>query len=302
MLLGFLLVLIVLVLIVPLRYRFHLQVNGKTNVDLCVSWLFHLVHITIQYKEKKTKYCLRIFGLPVRKNKEENENQKVSQARKKKKQKKRNKSKTKTNMLMQRDSKQQSQKRNVKSGAKEEKHIAKEESAAKAEKSVAKEEELNFFRKVKDWLKKAEKMLLQIPETWTKIKNKISGIMKKKDKILEFLKDEGNRNSVKKLKKRSFEVLRYIGPRKLNGYVRFGTGDPSSTGKILGIISILRAYVKMNVSVYPDFEEKRIEADITAQGRMRVIRFIRVGGSLYFDKEVKKFFADGKQLKEELNG
>lgn len=314
-LLGFLLLLLLLVVFVPIRYKIRLKVDKGVEADSYISWLLHIVHISIQYQEKKMKYCLRIFGVPVRKNKEQNDRKTEKSKQKKTKQnhvqEKRTKAfltkKAQNEPLEKKNQEKTNEKTIEKTNEKAKKCITSSKTVSEKRETKGKEKHkdkkgFHPIQKCKTLIRDILEKVHQIPLIWIKIKNKIKKLNWKKKKLLAFIKDEGTKSTIKKFTKRTFEILKYIAPRKLRGYIRYGTGDPCNTGQILGIISILRARFKTKISIYPVFEEKTIEADLTAHGRMRVFRFLKVGGSLYFDKEVKKFIADGKQLKEELNG
>ena len=122
----------------------------------------------------------------------------------------------------------------------------------------------------------------------------------RKDKILEFLKDEQHKSALKKSKDSLIGLLKYAGPQKVNGTVVYGTGDPCSTGMSLGAASILYARYGENIKIRPDFENKVFEAELTVRGRVRLIRFLYVLLKLYLDKDFKTFMDHGKKLKEEF--
>ena len=289
-LIGLLLLLLLLIIFVPIRYKIRLKVDKSVETDSYISWLLHIIHISIQYHEKQMKYCLRIFGIPVRKNKKENDNEIGKNKQRRKPSEKNAKQKTKEKV----------NKKTKKSTASN-KTVSEKRETKYTEKRKDKKG-FHPIQKLKSLIHAIREKVHHIPLICIKIKHRIIKLNQKKKKVLAFVKDEGTRSTIKKFIRRTFEILKYIAPTKLRGYIRYGTGDPCQTGQILGIISILRAYFNTKISIYPVFEEKIIEADLTAHGRMRVVRFLRVGGSLYFDKEVKKFIAAGKQLKEELNG
>lgn len=329
-LLGLLLLLVLLVVFVPVRYQIHLVVKENVNVDSSVWWLLHAVHVSIRYHENGMQYCMRIFGFPIRQNKEENGKKTKRRPEKTGKERKRHRNKGKkqvkqvdTAKTKEITAKQKRDKAILEEKKETVQDITKpEETTKKQKKKVTleqksqrmnpekrtekdepgKEKGFHPFKRIRNLLQKIKDIIANIPRLWNKIKEKASKLNQKKKRFLAILREEGTRNSLRKIKGRIFEVFRYIGPRKLKGYVRFGTGDPCNTGQILGIVSILRAYFNTKVKIYPVFEEKVIEADLTARGRLRVIRFLRIGSVLYFDKEIKKFIADVKQIKEELNG
>lgn len=323
-LLGLVLVLLLLILLVPVRYRATIKVQESTDVDSCFSWLFHIVHVKIRYTGKKVDFKLRIFGISMKKNKEEKSNRakKKRQKKKEKKAEKVSKPQNEVKKLEQVEERTKSQKAkedSVKELVTEPMHSpAVEEVKVRAEAKGSEElpeageklQKVNTdngkrarfhpIRKLKECISRIREFIDNLSFKLVKIKSAIKDLWDKKNKVVAFLKDEGTKNVWKKTKKILFGWLRYIAPRTLKGYIRFGTGDPCQTGQILGVISIFYAKYHPKFSVYPDFETKTLKADLYARGRMSFIRFVRDGAGWYFDKEVKKCIADIKQLKEEL--
>lgn len=323
--LGLLLVIVLLFLFVPVRYRTIIKVQDDVKVDSCFSWLFHVVHARIRYEGKQVNYRLRIFGIPVKQNKEEADPVKAeSKTYKRKNRKKDTLDKAKNKKKPDRTETKESESFNepVRTSAaktkedlieksvssdKEEEAFSQGDSTVKADSTVNRKTEINKARKGFHPIQDLNSFIKKLKETFKKFKRKIENVkstiknlLDKKNKIVHFIKDEGTKNTWKKTKKILFGWLRYIGPRKLKGYIRFGTGDPCQTGQILGVISIFYAKYHPKFSVYPDFEAKTLKADLVAHGRMSMIRFVRDGAGWYFDKEVKKCIAGIKQLKEEL--
>lgn len=335
--LGLLLFLVILLLFVPVRYQLHLVVRGGVNVNACISWLLHIVHLSILYEQKEYKFCIRIFGIPIKQNRDE---KKESASKERKNRKVTHKKKTND-----RKSKQGSETVRMDSNkpvAGKDKPVVKaekepvvsngEKSAAvevkgqKAKKTETEqcdtiEEKKQITEKPKEMDKKPKKnrtfhpiwalkklwqsvrmKLHNIPELWKRFTSKIKELADKKNKLFTLLKKEGTKSTFRKIWKTLHGLIRYISPRTIKGYIRFGTEDPCQTGQLLGGISILQAYLNSEVRFYPDFEKKVFEADLKAHGRVRIIRFLSDGGKVYFDKEIKKFIADVKQLKEELDG
>lgn len=299
-LLGLVLFLLFLVLFIPLRYHVHGVVQEDTKVKVSIHWLLHLIHVSILYQEKKTKFCLRIVGIPLKQN------------RKKKEQDKKKKTRKQEEESVHKKTDKEEKQEEVKEEVKEEKkeiplknvriestEIESEKEKSKSKSSVKQKKEFHPIQKIKELWQKQKDAIAVLRIKWVGIKQKKRNILTKKEKIFTFIKEEGTKNTFRKGKKALWELIRYIGPRKVKGYLKFGTGDPCQTGQILGGISVAYAYFNPKFKVYPDFEEKKLEADLKAHGRIRIIRFLFVGGRLYFDKEVKKCIADFKQLKEE---
>lgn len=337
-LLGLALFLLCLLLFVPIRYNIHGIAKEDVEVKTSVHWLLHLVHLSVLYQEKKVKFCLRIFGIPVKQNiKKKKPKKKCGKQKRKAVSKKEERPKKKK-------AEDAEQKKRLEISIKKEEQKMEKDTVTKAEStqetetfekvetktkqnqseyvltkqetmetvsavgssrvgsnrvSSKKKNKFHPLQKMKEWWQKMKNTVSTIRKKWVDIKQKIKSIMTKKDKILTFLKDEGTKNTFQKGKSALLGLIRYMGPKKLKGYIRFGTGDPCQTGQILGIISIAYACSVPKFKVYPDFEEKIFQADLKAHGRIRLIRFVRVGFQLFFDKEVKKCFADFKQLKED---
>ena len=94
-------------------------------------------------------------------------------------------------------------------------------------------------------------------------------------------------------------IMKCVKPKKVRGTFAFGTGDPSSTGLVTGLISLFPIAYQEGVYVTPDFEEKRLAADFFVKGRIRVIYFLRLFLRLYQDKELKRMWKQIHRLKKE---
>ena len=78
--------------------------------------------------------------------------------------------------------------------------------------------------------------------------------------------------------------------------LEFGTGDPESTGKALGVLGILYAAYGKGITVIPDFYEKRLVAELAFKGRIRLGTLLLKGVRLIRDKQVKRFIKNFKRL------
>ena len=108
-----------------------------------------------------------------------------------------------------------------------------------------------------------------------------------------------NKKLLKRLYREIKELLKYLAPKKVRGTFAFGTGDPSSTGLVTGLISLFPIAYQEGVYVTPDFEEKRLAADFFVKGSFRLIYFFRRFLRLYLDKELKRMWKQIHRLKKE---
>lgn len=311
-LIGLVLSLVLLVLFVPVRYQVNVISADGVCAKVRVHWLLHILHLSVVYEEKKTKLKLRIFGIPFKQNKKKKERKTGKKDRKLKK-KTADKESKKVQTSIKEDKKvkriekvsdkkigkkvDKSQKQKVKESSVDEQKILVDN--PKEDNQDFDKKKIHPIKKIKEISTHIKQAICSIPQKLSSIKDSIRKFLRKKEQIIEFIRAEGTKYTLRKGKDALIELIRYIIPRNLRGYIRFGTGDPCQTGQILAGASIFYVYFNPKFSLYPDFEEKKLEADLEAKGRMRMIRFVRIAARFYFDKQIKQCIADFKQLKEE---
>ncbi len=94
-------------------------------------------------------------------------------------------------------------------------------------------------------------------------------------------------------------LLCYLAPRKINGRFVIGTGDPASTGLLIGGISLLPFAYREGIVITPDFDDRVFAADGMIKGQIRILYFIRLCIRLYRDKELRKLWNKIQKLKKE---
>lgn len=105
--------------------------------------------------------------------------------------------------------------------------------------------------------------------------------------IINFIRDFENQSGLRKIKKELAALVRYLMPDRMQGRIVFGTGDPCTTGWVLGIISMFPAAYAEGIKICPDFEEKVFEAEGYVRGKLRLIYFVRLFLRGYLDEEIK---------------
>ena len=86
-------------------------------------------------------------------------------------------------------------------------------------------------------------------------------------------------------------LIRGYAPRKITGYLHFGTGSPDLTGWLTGLVYMLLPESGTEYDVDPDFYEAVLETDTEVKGHIRAYRVAWVGLRLLFDKEFRVLFA-----------
>ena len=184
-----------------------------------------------------------------------------------------------------------------------------EESQNQNTNSVIEQENKNTVSKEKssETPKSEEKAKNEIKEEDSKNKkekNKKKGKKDKKPKKESFLKKiKGKIKSLKEAKANLDKLpwrewlelgkdilirfLKHVLPRKLEGSIAFGTGDPEYTGYITGIAAIFYPKYGEHFSLYPDFERKMFEAKCKGRGRIRPGYMLVLVVSILKEKSVR---------------
>ena len=66
-----------------------------------------------------------------------------------------------------------------------------------------------------------------------------------------------------------------------------GTGDPASTGQMIGAIAAVYGFFPEKLNITPDFEEKRYEGNLHVKGKLRLIHVVVIAIRLIADKNVR---------------
>ena len=155
---------------------------------------------------------------------------------------------------------------------------------------------LSIFLKIKNLKNLVGKMKEKLRSIWKIILN----LWDKKRKVVAFFQLEENKAGIKVGLVHLWEILRHIGPTKTEGYIRFGTGDPASTGQALGIAAALYGYYGKYLTIEPDFEQEILEGEVLMKGRIRLFNLLIIGIKLLREEKLKRFIKNAKRLKEEL--
>ena len=113
------------------------------------------------------------------------------------------------------------------------------------------------------------------------------GIVKKVKNLYNIKNDPRAKRFYGVAKKKIVKIIRHVLPRKLKGSVRFGTGDPCSTGKILGAAAMIYPLYAGHINVEPVFEEKALEFDLYLRGRVRLFTVLWPALMTYTNRDFK---------------
>jgi len=150
-----------------------------------------------------------------------------------------------------------------------------------------------FYRRIKAFFGNLIHRLKRIFQSFLNFREKSRSLIK-------FFKDEMNKEGFRFTFSRIRKLLKHILPTKLKASILFGTGDPCSTGQILGLLGILYSFYGDKLQVTPDFENRRLEGWLDARGRIRLITILIIVIKLILDRRFKQLKNNWITLKEAL--
>lgn len=169
-----------------------------------------------------------------------------------------------------------------------------ENAAPKDTKKISKIKQcIQFIKSIPERIKSG---FVRIRSGFTNLADKIKSLAKKKDELLAIFYDTQNRLYLKKVKTCLLKIGRHILPRRLNGYLGFGFEDPSTTGYLLGVLSIFYPVYQDHLMLYPDFEAARLYGSITFRGRIRLAVLLVNGLKIILDRRFKEILKAFKNI------
>ncbi len=255
-LISFLLFVLASLLFFPCIYRVKGSVHQKAECIAKISCFYHLLGISILYRDGILKTYLRIlfFKKEILKDKEETE--------------------------------ETQQKFFVES----QKEVEIQHEVGKEEKNIPSfsTKEINHTKKGKKKPKKVRPRasLLQ------KMRSKRIDFKENYDKYKKIFTDARNKTAFVFLKVQFIKILQIIMPKKLKMTISFSLGSPDYTGQLLGVLCLFPIGYKNRWNIYPDFEndKKYVTGVIDAKGRILLFRLLITAIKVLLDKDVKRLY------------
>ena len=257
--------LLLLVLFVPVRYRVKGAYHERPDVDARISWMLSILNIRIRYAGEELQVTTRIFGFKLRK-----------------KEKKPEASAQQDNRTIPPDEEAESSANSPKKQDNEIKRLpdVQKPDDAETQDTVPKRKKKSIIQKIREIFEK-------IKCTIRNICDKIKELIRKKEELQAFIKDEKNREAFRLIKDQLIYLWRHIRPRKLSLTCHFGFDDPSHTGQALAAGAVLYPLYRNKVRLYPDFENKVLEADGYMKGRIRIFPLVLIIIRLWKNKQIR---------------
>lgn len=323
-LLAVLVIVALAILFAAVRYCGKISFDDK-KAQISIRWLGVVLRVPILITEKDLQWKVRVFGVPILRSDGAHKKRRSKKSSAPKAQKRKAEKAAETVQKTQGSSKQEKKAPSVNlekspTAPEQEKQIAPKQEADKTgEQNVPKKqsdkteeqiaskqttdqrEERSAFRQANEREKKPRGIrqlflwLQNVIKIVRKIKKKVHSVQD----LVDILRSDAGKAFICIVKENVIHLWKQIHPRRMRGKVIFGTGDPCSTGELLGVLALFYAWYGNGVQIIPDFEQKRIEGNVSFRGRIRMITLICIAWRIIKNKDGRKLLHEWEKWKEE---
>lgn len=297
-LLAVLVIVALAILFAAVRYCGKISFDDK-KAQISIRWLGVVLRVPILITEKDLQWKVRVFGVPILRSDGVHKKRRSKKSSAPKAQKRKAEKAAETVQKTQGSSKQEKKALSV--------NLEKSPTAPEQEKQIApkqttdQREEQSAFRQADE----REKKPRGIRQLFLWLQNVIKIVRKMKKKVhsvqdlVDILRSDAGKAFICIVKENVIHLWKQIHPRRMRGKVIFGTGDPCSTGELLGVLALFYAWYGIGVQIIPDFEQKRIEGNVSFRGRIRMITLICIAWRIIKNKDGRKLLHEWEKWKEE---
>ena len=297
-LLAVLVIVALAILFAAVRYCGKISFDDK-KAQISIRWLGVVLCVPILITEKDLQWKVRVFGVPILRSDGAHKKRRSKKSSASKAQKRKAEKAAETVQKTQESSKQEKKALSV--------NLEKSPTAPEQEKQIApkqttdQREEQSAFRQADE----REKKPRGIRQLFLWLQNVIKIVRKMKKKVhsvqdlVDILRSDAGKAFICIVKENVIHLWKQIHPRRMRGKVIFGTGDPCSTGELLGVLALFYAWYGNGIQIIPDFEQKRIEGNVSFRGRIRMITLICIAWRIIKNKDGRKLLHEWEKWKEE---
>lgn len=297
-LLAVLVIVALAILFAAVRYCGKISFDDK-KAQISIRWLGVVLCVPILITEKDLQWKARVFGVPILRSDGAHKKRRSKKSSAPKAQKRKAEKAAETVQKTQESSKQEKKALSV--------NLEKSPTAPEQEKQIApkqttdQREEQSAFRQADEREKKPRGIrqlflwLQNVIKIVRKIKKKVHSVQD----LVDILRSDAGKAFICIVKENVIHLWKQIHPRRMRGKVIFGTGDPCSTGELLGVLALFYAWYGNGVQIIPDFEQKRIEGNVSFRGRIRMITLICIAWRIIKNKDGRKLLHEWEKWKEE---
>lgn len=283
---GFLLAVVLLVLFAPVHYKTSgFYEEGKYELVAGISWLFHILSVSFNIN-RKDRLIIRLFGFRLNNSKKNTDSENpdygsdddffISDTD--------DFSGVKSN-----DSQEKAEEDNT-GESMEKPDISKDifpnmPLNGDAPENISDDSDSFEIDKV---IERAEQ---SFEHAKSKIEDKVSSKRSLCDKIkryIEIIDSNRFRKAFEYSKDKLVRLLKHILPHRYEIRAVCGFEDPSLTGRVLAIYSMLFPWISKHVYFKADFENETVKIYGRAKGHLFVFKVLVIAASVYFNKNIRK--------------
>lgn len=296
------LLLLLLVLFAAVKYRLCVSLEERT-ITGSVTWLGFVLRIPFRIEDGDVTWRLRLLGIPIMSS---NRRKKPAGERKEKKPRKKSRTKPAESGTQ---GKEQGETVSIQSegAAKLQEGGQSANPVSDGQSGEEPEKKPSILRRIKEILRKLYAKLRDGKEqltAWLRTMREVYRTLRKKAhslrELIDILRSDHGKAFICIAKENMIHLLRQLRPRSVKGEIHFGTGDPCSTGEVLGILAVVYAWTGITVKVTPDFMEKCLEGQVRMRGRIRIVTLIRIALRIIWNKEGKRLQREFQKWKEDF--
>ena len=158
--------------------------------------------------------------------------------------------------------------------------VEKEESKTVKKKTKNTKKKFNIISKIKQ-------IIENFNAKWKAFKDRFKSLNIKKDAIIGFLNADGTLSGAGYLLAQGKRLLKMIFPKKIEGWLRFGTGDVYTEGQYLSYLCLIYPLYGRKFEIRPEWDEEVFETDAAFSGRITMFIILLVILKVLFNKKVK---------------
>lgn len=283
--LALLILILGMILFVPIRYQFVGEYEENPKADVLVKWSPILLNATLNYKDSKLEYVVRMLGGVVM----TNTDIPLSWIGRK---------------FFSSDGQENYDEDDVKptQSAKQDFVVLDDEIEFEGPKSesqsraIEKQEKDENGKSLNRAHKKPKQSIIKkIRDKIQDIKRKVKGFINKLKKL-----NEKREALLRVYHHKRFEVAKkdaiayikalwnIIKPKHLEGRIHFGLEDPASTGQVLGVMAMFLVWYHEFLQVEPDFENACFDGNLKGNGKIRLFPVVKLVIKVMLNKNLIK--------------
>jgi hypothetical protein len=316
-LLLLLLALVLAVLLVPLRYRVEAEKQeDRLSAQVKVSWLLHLVSASASINgQMEHKIVIRLFGIALplfqpEKEKRTSKKKRKDPQREYPKQEEPERRKPASGMQGRPSQKvEQPSEEGNKASQEEKQKISKEEAETGPSEESTGGSAWNLTEKISSvfrhlvsvcktlcrliaallrWILNIPEWLEHLAERAGKAMRQVAELLHRPQELLDLAEKLEVREVLGHVSGYLKYLIRHYAPRRIRGFLRFGTGDPALTGELTGLIYLILPVRADQFRVESEFTETVFETELLCSGHIRVVHLIWVFWQAFRDQKLRR--------------